>query len=157
MKLVNKSHPAVYVSVVSEAMQWVCTRYTHFGQAVNVYGVTIYVLRNYRLATWMSGNNNGNSPAHLLLLTVDTRVFVVLHIFMVFTKGSMITNRGWTIYNWKSTTVLSTAQNNNETRITGRSSDGILTFDKSCRERGYEIIDCLNFVQRSVFRMKVTT
>jgi len=74
----------------------------------------------------MSENNNGSSPTHLLLLTVDTRVFAVLHIFMVFTKGLMVTNKRRSIYNWKSTTVLSSPQNNDESPATGRSSDGIL-------------------------------
>jgi hypothetical protein len=70
---------------------------------------------------------------------------------MVFTMGILVTNKGPSIYNRKPTTILSTAQTNNRTQATGRSSDWILNFDKSCRERGYEIIDRLNFVQRSVF------
>ena len=100
MKEVNKSDPTVYVSVISEAMQWDCARNTLFLQAVNEYDVTMYVLRNYKLAIWTSENNNGSRPAHLLLLTVDTHVFAVLHVFMVFTKGLMVTNKGRSIYNW---------------------------------------------------------
>jgi hypothetical protein len=99
----------------------------------------------------MSENNNRSSPAHLLLLTADTHVFIVLRIFMVFTLSLLVTNTGPSIYNRKPTTILSTVQTNNRTQATGRSSDWILNFDKSCRERGYEIIDRLNFVKRSFF------
>jgi hypothetical protein len=65
-----------------------------FRQAVNEYDVTVFVLRNYKLAIWMPENNNGSSYAHLLLLTVDTHMFAVLYIFLVFTDGLMVTDKG---------------------------------------------------------------
>jgi hypothetical protein len=72
----SKQIGLVYVSVISEAMQWDCTRNTLFLQAVNEYDVTMYVLRNYKLAVWMSENNNGSWPAHLLLLTVCSASYI---------------------------------------------------------------------------------